>query len=104
MNHVDQRLVGPDLVASQVMEFGLSLDGPPTTWQPLTTFTTFDSLAAHFKKLFQRRVPLKQLCIAYYSAMLVEGEHITNYYMRFQTLMQHVPTPPSEEDRINTFI
>ena len=68
VNHIGQRLMGWDLAASQV-EFGLSLDGPPATWfkaQPLTTFTTFDSLAARFKKLFQRRVLLKQLCIAYY--------------------------------------
>ena len=66
VNHIGQRLAGPDLAASQVMEFGLSLDGPPATWfkaQPLTTFTTFDNLVARFKKLFQRHEPLKQLSL-----------------------------------------
>ena len=86
VNHASQRLAGLDLAVSQVMEFGLSMDGPPATWfktQPLTTFTTFDSLAACIKKLFQRRVPLKQLRIAYYLAVQADGEHITVNYMRF---------------------
>ena len=89
------------------MEFGLSLDGPPAAWfktQPLSSFPSFETPASKFRKLFQSHVPLKQLHVAYYLAAQNEGEHITDFYMHFYSLMQRLPTLPAIDGQIHTFL
>ena len=71
--------------------------------QPLSPFLTFKALALRCHKIFQRCALVKHLCIAYYSAALEDGEHITDFYMRFHSLMQRLPTTPPTDNQIDTF-
>ena len=70
VNHGIQGLSAANAEQSKIVEFQLSLEGQAARWysqQDITSFQTFDELAAKFEELFQVKLDPTEVLREYYS-------------------------------------
>ena len=68
--HVSQQLPEAEAHASEIVEFGLTLDGCAVCWHAqldIVAFASFDQLQSTFSRFFHRSIPQRQIIDQFYT-------------------------------------
>ena len=107
VNHGIQGLSAANAEQSKIVEFQLSLEGQAARWysqQDITSFQTFDELAAKFEELFQVKLDPTEVLREYYSLKQQPTESVADFLIRFQAVEGLLDTPPTEDIRKRQFL